>query len=106
MDFTTAILLVLASSLAWAALDLCRKVLADRMAALPLLFFMTLFAAPIFALWGSFAAERPWVHDSAYWWPALASVALNIAANLLYLRAVRLSPYSQMVPLLALTPVF
>jgi drug/metabolite transporter (DMT)-like permease len=68
---------------------------------------MTSLTAPIFFLWTvASGAPRPWIHSSAYWLPALASVALNVIANLLYFRAVAVSPFSQMVPLLALTPVF
>jgi drug/metabolite transporter (DMT)-like permease len=107
MVITSAILLVIGSSLGWAALDLARKVLADRMRPVPLLFLMTSLATPIFLFWVvASGAPRPWVHGAGYWTPALASVALNVVANLLYLRAVTVSPFSQMVPLLAMTPMF
>ena len=107
MEITSALLLVIGSSFGWAALDLSRKVLADRMRPVPLLFLMTSFSTPIFVLWlATTGASRPWIHDAGYWAPALVSVALNVVANLLYLRAVTVSPFSQMVPLLAMTPMF
>jgi len=73
----------------------------------PLLFLMTGFSGPIFFFW-ALTASPPgsWVADSAYWLPAAVSVALNVAANLMYFRAVTVSPFSQMVPLLSLTPMF
>jgi drug/metabolite transporter (DMT)-like permease len=107
MSIGSALLLIVGSSFAWAGLDMCRKVMAGRMAPVPLLLTMTSLTAPIFLLWAvSSGAPRPWVHATAYWAPALLSVGLNVAANLLYFRAVAASPFSQMVPLLALTPVF
>jgi drug/metabolite transporter (DMT)-like permease len=44
--------------------------------------------------------------QAGYWAPAAASVALNIAANLLFFSALRNSQLSVTIPLLSLTPVF
>lgn len=43
---------------------------------------------------------------SGYFMTATISIALNIAANFLYLRAVQISPLSLTTPYLAFTPVF
>lgn len=107
MDLHTGFLLTVASSVGWAALDATRKVLAGRMRPVPLLFLMTSFSGPIFFFWAlTSSSPGSWVSDSEYWVPAAASVALNVVANLMYFRAVAVSPFSQMVPLLSLTPMF
>ncbi len=100
----TAVLLVLASAVAFALLDLLRKLLATRMRALPLLFFLAAGPVPFFLVWLLVAGGRGsgWV----YWAPATASVALNVGANLAFLEAVRLAPLSLTIPVLSLTPVF
>lgn len=99
-----ALLLVIGSSLAWSGFDVCRKVLADRVRPVPLAFLLTAAAVPLFGLWTAIDG-LPRV-ASGYAVPALASVALNIAANLLFFSALRSSPLSVTIPLLSLTPVF
>jgi drug/metabolite transporter (DMT)-like permease len=69
-----------------------------------LLFLLTVGVAPGFVVWmlaAGVEAPRP-----GYWAPALTSVLLNIAANLLYLEGMRIAPLSVTVPLLSLTPAF
>ena len=99
-----ALALVLACSFAWSGLDLARKVLADRMRPVPLLFLLTVGPLPVFLGWvvldGAVAVGR------GYYLPGLASVALNVAANVLFLASMRASPMSLTIPLLSLTPVF
>lgn len=101
---TTAILLAIGASLGWAGFDATRKALAARIPAVPLVAFFCLGQVPFFILW--------LLHDGlpeiapGYLWPATTTVALNIAANLLFVRAVALSPLSVTIPLLSLTPVF
>jgi drug/metabolite transporter (DMT)-like permease len=41
-----------------------------------------------------------------YWWYGAGTVALNVAANFLFLRAVQISPISLTIPYLSFTPVF
>lgn len=99
-----ALLLVIGSSLAWSGFDVCRKVLADRVRPAPLGLLLAAGAVPLFAAWtamdGMPAIQR------GYLLPALASVGLNIAANLLFFSALRNSQLSVTIPLLSLTPVF
>ena len=92
------------SSVAWSGLDLTRKLLAARMRPLPLLVLLAALPTPAYLLW-MLVEGTPSVPPS-YWLPGLASVALNVAANLAFLRSVALSPLSATIPLLALTPVF
>lgn len=99
-----ALLLVLATSLAWSGVDASRKELATHVQPVPLLFLLTAAAAPLFALWlvvDGMPAVQP-----GYLLPAFASVGFNVAANLAFLTALRVSPLSVTVPLLSLTPVF
>lgn len=96
--------LVLLSSLSWAGFDLQRKLLAREMGPLPLMALMSLASAPPFALWAAFSGG--FAVEPGYWLPALGSVALNVAANLLFLEALRTGELSIAVPLLSLTPAF
>lgn len=100
----TALAAVLACSFAWSGLDLLRKLLVAKVAALPLLFYMTLGMVPFFAVW-AWVDGRTQV-DPTYVWPAAASVTLNLFANLAFFEAVRLSPLSLTIPFLSFTPVF
>lgn len=93
-----------ASSLGWAGLDASRKALVRRIDPLPLVVLLTLGQLPLFVGWA--IVDGTGVEDTAYVWPAGASVLLNVAANLLYMHAVRLSPLSLTVPLLSFVPVF
>jgi uncharacterized membrane protein len=99
-----SLLLVLISSLSWAGFDLQRKLLAREIGPLPLMALMCIASAPPFAVWAAFSGG--FSVEAGYWVPALASVALNVAANLLYLEALRTGELSIAVPLLSLTPAF
>lgn len=44
--------------------------------------------------------------EAGFWWPCLVSLAVNLAAWPAFVRAVRLSDISLVMPLLAFTPVF
>jgi drug/metabolite transporter (DMT)-like permease len=96
--------LVAVSSLAWSGLDLSRKVLAGRLREVPLLFWLCVFPLPIFIAWWLYDGVRP--VPAAYWTTGLASIGLNIVANLSFMRSLRLSPLTATIPLLSLTPVF
>ena len=99
-----ALVLLLVSSVAWSGLDLTRKLLTARMRPLPLLVLMAALPAPAYFLW-MWLDGFPRV-PLGYWLPGLGSVALNVVANLAFLRSVALSPLSATIPLLALSPVF
>lgn len=99
-----ALLLVVACSLAWGGCDLSRKLLAGRIRPMPLAVLLTAAAVPIFLVW-LLVDGVPTVRSS-YWAPALASVALNVGANLAFFRALRGAALSIAIPLLSLTPVF
>lgn len=97
--------LAFACALAWAGLDVFRKQLGSVIAPLPLLFLLNIGLLPVFAIWwlatGGTITDLP-----AYAPPAGAALVLQVVANILFLAAIRASPLSLTVPLLALTPVF
>lgn len=96
--------LAIATSLGWAGLDLTRKYLVGKMSSLALLFWLTLGSLPFFAAWywlqgGSSLRE-------GYWPAAIASILLNVVANLCFFESFKRAPLSLTIPLLSLTPVF
>lgn len=97
-------ILILLAAVGFALLDLFRKLLTGRVRVVPLLFVLTAGVVPVYGLW--FLLEGAPLPGPGYWTPALASIAINVLANLLYLRAVHLGEFSRTIPLLSLTPVF
>jgi drug/metabolite transporter (DMT)-like permease len=59
---------------------------------------------PPFVAWA--LTEPVWIASTDYVLPGVASVLLNLLANVLYLHAVKVSPLSLTVPLLSFVPVF
>lgn len=100
----TAFLVVMACAFSWVGLDLLRKLLVVHGGALPMTFLLVAAQVPLFLLWA--LTDGRWRIGAGYWLPGLACVALSLAANLTYMRSVKLSPMSATLPLLALTPVF
>ena len=98
------ILYMAVSGLAFASLDLIRKLLAGRVDALALVFFMSLGAVPLIAILIAFQGIGS--VSVGYWLPGLGALALNLAGNFAFIHSVRLSPLSRTIPLLSLTPAF
>lgn len=92
------------SGLAFAGLDLIRKLLAGRLDALVLVFFMSLGAAPI-VLVLLVSSEGP-APSPGYLLPGLGALVFNFLGSLGFIYAVKLSPLSRTIPLLSLTPAF
>ncbi len=90
--------------MAWVLLDLLRKVLAARARAMPMACLMVLGQLPFLLIWLGF--EGGVEISPGYFPPALLSVAINLVANVAYMRAIRLSPMGATLPLLSLTPAF
>jgi len=93
----------LSAALCWAGLDVVRKALAGKASPTALALFLMLGVLPFLGVWA--VADQTWVSDVRYWPPALASMAMNALANVLFMRSVQLSPLSRTVPFLSLTPV-
>lgn len=92
------------SGLAFACLDLIRKLLAGRVDALALVFFMSLGAVPFVAV--LIAIQGVGSISPGYVLPGLGALALNLLGNFAFIHSVRLSPLSRTIPLLSLTPAF
>lgn len=99
-------LLILVSSAAWSTFDMSRKRLADFMAPIPLVMWLTLLQIPIFALSAIVIGSRWGEATVVYWLAAFASAAVNATANVLFIESVKRAPFSLAVPVLALAPVF
>lgn len=104
MNLAPELVLSLVAALGWSVYDLLRKLLSARVAALPLVALITLGALPPLAAWT--AAVGDWRLGPGYLLPGLASVALNVVANLAFFRSLQIAPMSLTLPLLSLTPVF
>jgi drug/metabolite transporter (DMT)-like permease len=89
-------------ALAWSGFDLGRKALVGKMDPVPLLVLLTVGQTPLFLGWTLVEGWPPVA--AGYWAPALASVALNVVANLAFFWAFKLAPISLTLPLLSLTP--
>ena len=94
----------IASALCWAALDVVRKALSGKASPSSLAVFLLVGQLPFLGAWA--LVDQTWITDAEYWPPALASMAMNALANVLFMRSVLLSPLSRTVPFLSLTPVF
>ena len=101
---SVALVIALLSSLGWAAFDASRKGLVRHASPASLVVMFGAGQLPCFLLgmgiWGA-----PTL-DLGYLRPGLTCLAANVAANLMFFHAVKVSPISRTVPLLALTPVF
>lgn len=104
MSTAVAFGFALASSLCWAGLDATRKQLATRVGAVTLVTVLSLGQLPIYLVW--WLRTGGTISDPGYFVPAGVEIALNVVANLLFVRAVEVSPLSLTIPFLSFTPVF
>ncbi len=95
--------LALSSALGWALYDAVRKRLSREVLPVHLGLLLPLAQAPLLALWA--ATREPFGLPAASLAPLAASSVLNAFALVLFLEALRLSPFSLMIPLLSFTPV-
>jgi drug/metabolite transporter (DMT)-like permease len=113
----TGFLLALAASLFWSFLDITRKWLGSTMTATGAVAGLALFQLPFFGLLlliGTFLPGKGMAGllapltfpQASFWWWWGAAVPLHVVSNLLFLRAVQLSPFSLTIPYLSFTPVF
>lgn len=99
-----ALALGVGCALFYAGADALRKAAPRDIASDTILFYYIAGHIPVLALWALGTGET--AVSGAYILPGLVDAALGLAANLLFLIAIRRSPLSLMVPLLALVPVF
>jgi len=94
----------LLTAAAWSSLDVLRKRLSGRISPEWLAFALILGPAPMFIVMAAWQGIAP--TDPVYLPIAAACGLLYAVANILFLWALRLSPLSATVPMLALTPAF
>jgi drug/metabolite transporter (DMT)-like permease len=99
----SALALSIGCGLGFAASDYCRKAVPAACPAMVLMLYFVAGQAPVLAAWLLWTGE--YRLTAAYWAPGLADVGCGLAGNLLFIAAVRRSPLSLMVPVLALVPV-
>lgn len=98
-----ALLLGLGCGLLYSAADYFRKAAPATCPSEAILFYYIGGQIPVLAAWVAWSGEA---HvSSAYLLPGLVDAAFGLAANLLFIVAIRRSALSLMVPLLALVPV-
>jgi len=99
----TAILLSLGCGVGFAGADYFRKAVPAACANALVLFYFMLGQVPILGAVLLYTGDGRFT--TGYWLPGLVDVALGVGANLMFVAAVRRSPLSLMIPLLALVPV-
>ncbi len=80
------------------------KGLTDEIDQMLVTWSLFLFALPLYA--GALTYTGLPVVEGAFWWACAVSLGVNLAAWPLFVRSVRLSDISLVMPLLAFTPVF
>tara|TARA_R110000868_G_scaffold101366_2_gene279158 strand:+ start:887 stop:1774 length:888 start_codon:yes stop_codon:yes gene_type:complete len=98
----SAIALSVACAVAFSGSDYFRKAVPATCSVPLVLFYMVSGQVPILALWLWFIGD--YSISVAYVLPGLTAAVAGLAANLLFISAVRLSPLSLMVPLLGAIP--
>ena len=100
----TAVLLALGSSFCWAGLDAIRKKLVTTVAPVPLVILVLVGQLPFFLVWA--IRDGQWILHTDYIAPAFGSVLMSTLANVIFVKAVQISPLSRTIPFLSLTPAF
>ena len=98
-----ALALSIACAVSYSASDYFRKAVPGGAPAALVLFYAFGLEAPVLGLW--LAASGDTQLSAGYVLPGIAAAVLGLGANLLFIIAVRRSPLSMMIPLLALVPV-
>ena len=103
-----ALAYIVVSSLSWSGLDVFRKILGGRMPAMASVVWLSVAQLPLFGAWlvVSVVTQDRAPVTPHYIAPAVTLVLLNVAASVMFIRAVTVSPLSLTIPLLSLTPVF
>ncbi len=104
---TTSIGLLLAAicALAWSGVDTLRKALGQRIGAVATAGAIQFGAAlPFLALLPLQPPLQPLAEE--FWLALAGSIVLNTVANIVYVRAIQLSPLALTIPYLGFTPVF
>src|SRR5262245_37794109 len=97
-----ALLLGVACAVAFSASDYFRKAASEACSNAMVLFFTVGIQLPVSLAWTAITGDARLT--AAYWLPGIADAVGGLVANLLFIAALRRSPMSLMVPLLATVP--
>ena len=92
----TGLVIALIGAAFWAGLDVTRKYLVRGMEPVAAAGWMSLLNAPVFLAWALLASDA--APSPGYWLPGGTAALLQIAANVLFFRALFLSPLSLTIP--------
>ena len=98
-----ALTLSIGCAVAYSAADYFRKAIPLSASAPLALFYAFVLETPVLAAWLLVSGDIRLTAD--YVWPGLVAALIGLGANMFFIIAVRRSPLSLMVPLLALIPV-
>jgi len=93
----------IACAVSYSSSDYFRKAIPSSASPMLALFYGFGLEAPVLALWAIISGDVS--ISPAYVAPGLADAAIGLGANILFIIAVRRSPLSLMIPVLALVPV-
>ncbi|MBE8162828.1 MAG: DMT family transporter [Bdellovibrionaceae bacterium] len=93
------------SSFAWSVFDLSRKKLVNHFSALGFLFFLSIIQAVLFYIIIIFTGEEL-IIAKQYFWTFIASIASVFFAHIAFLKAIKWSQFSSVIPLLSCIPIF
>lgn len=99
------VMLAVSSAFCWAMLDTTRKVMGRHLSPLSSAAMITLGCSVLFFL-GLFWVPVQTMPGLRFWGIVALTSLLSLSSNLLFLRAVQVSPLSLTVPYLSFTPVF
>ena len=99
----SAVACSIACAVAYSSSDYFRKAIPSSASPMLALFYGFGLEAPVLAVWVAVSGDARIAPE--YVLPGLADAAIGLGANILFLVAVRRSPLSLMIPILALVPV-
>jgi len=100
---TTALVATLLCAIGFAAFDYFRKVAAQKFDTRVLLVFLLGGQVPVISTW--LLTSGQFQLDAGYFLPGVVTALAGLAANILFLMALQISPLSLMIPLLSFVPV-
>lgn len=96
--------LAILSALCWGGLDALRKQLSAHLNALPLTFWLIVGQWPLFLAWVLWSGKSKL--EIAWLWPGALVAILAIVGAIMFIKAVKTSALSLVIPMLSFTPVF
>jgi len=101
---SSAVALTIGAGLSFAAFDVLRKFAAKDFDPSSLLIYQLVGQLPIFAAWVMISGD--YVVQHRYFPLGVVAILIGVSANLIFLKALQISPLSITIPVLSLTPVF